>query len=163
MDKKFSERDAFFEFDHLNEDGRIMYHDMGQWLVMTDGHRLFNKDEDGKWMLFGSSEDAMFSFVHYLFDMIKNNVIRIGKVDTLMVNGTTAFIIYVNSNDIESQKKVLKYLIEHDLIRCTKTGKLYNISFKFDRQTRLGEYGDKFNSEIKLSDFVDLNTGEFII
>ena len=49
------------------------------------------------------------------------------------------------------------------MIRKTKTGKLYNISFKLDNQTRAMEYGDKFKGKITLSDFINLETGEWII
>lgn len=48
------------------------------------------------------------------------------------------------------------------MIRRTKAGKLYNISFKFDSQTGLKEYGASFSAVIKLSDFVNLTTGEFL-
>lgn len=65
-------------------------------------------------------------------------------------------------DDLEGHKRVIKYFIENSLLRKTKTGKLYNISFKLDEQTREGEYGTEFHSEIKLEQFVDLNTGEFI-
>lgn len=68
----------------------------------------------------------------------------------------------MNCDDIEGHKRVIKYFLENDLIRKTKAGKLYNISFKLDDQTRVGEYGAGFHSEIKLVQFVDLNTGEFI-
>ena len=40
---------------------------------------------------------------------------------------------------------------------------LYNISFKYDNQTRAGEYGSDFTGEIKLEHFVDLKTGKFKI
>ena len=49
-----------------------------------------------------------------------------------------------------------------NLIRKTKTGKYYNISFKLDRQTEAGEYGDDYKGTIKLSDFIDLTTGEWL-
>ena len=49
------------------------------------------------------------------------------------------------------------------LIRKTKTGKLYNISFKFDPESYAGKYkGSGFSGKIKLADFVNLETGEFI-
>ena len=47
--------------------------------------------------------------------------------------------------------------------RKTKSGKLYNISFKYDSQTYAGKCkGSGFAGEIKLADFVDLETGEFV-
>jgi len=68
-----------------------------------------------------------------------------------------------NGNDRESHKRVLSYMLENGLIRKTKTGKLYNISFKFDSETYAGKYkGSGFSGKIKLADFVDLESGEFI-
>lgn len=43
-------------------------------------------------------------------------------------------------------------MLENGLIRKTKTGKLYNISFKFDTETYSGKYkGSGFSGKIKLS------------
>ena len=38
----------------------------------------------------------------------------------------------------------------------------YNNSFKFDDQTRAGEYGADFEGKIKLDEFIDLKTGRWI-
>ena len=57
---------------------------------------------------------------------------------------------------------IFDFFLENKLIRRTKTGRLYNISFKFDEQTRAGEYGSDFKAEIKLEKFVDLDTGEWL-
>ena len=40
--------------------------------------------------------------------------------------------------------------------------KVYNIGFKLDDQTRAGEYGSDFKARIRLSDFVDLESGEVL-
>lgn len=69
---------------------------------------------------------------------------------------------YLNFDDMEAHKRTIKYFIENGLIRKTKAGKLYNISFKLDRQTLDGQYGSDFQSEIKLANFVNLETGEWI-
>lgn len=51
-------------------------------------------------------------------------------------------------------------MLDNGLIRKTKSGKLYSISFKYDSQTYAGKYkGCGFTGEIKLADFVDLETG----
>ena len=70
---------------------------------------------------------------------------------------------YLKGDDIESHRRILRFFLDNRLIRKTKTGKLYNIGFKFDEQTKAGEYGADFKAEIKLDRFLDLNTGEFII
>lgn len=54
-------------------------------------------------------------------------------------------------------------MLDNGLIRKRKSGKPYNISFKYDSQTYAGKYkGSGFSGEIKLADFVDLETGEFV-
>ena len=53
-------------------------------------------------------------------------------------------------------------MLDNDLIKRTKAGKLYNISFKYDSQTLANQYGDDFKGELKLENFVDLFTGEWI-
>lgn len=54
-------------------------------------------------------------------------------------------------------------MLDNRPIRKTKSGKLYKISFKYDSQTHAGKYkGSGFAGEIKLADFVDLETGEFV-
>lgn len=53
-------------------------------------------------------------------------------------------------------------MIQHDLIRMTKSGRYYNNSFKFDNQTRAGEYSTDFEGMIKLNEFINIETGEHI-
>lgn len=54
-------------------------------------------------------------------------------------------------------------MLDNGLIRKTKSGKPYNISFKYDSQTYAGKYkGTSFTGEIKPADFVGLETGEFV-
>lgn len=57
---------------------------------------------------------------------------------------------------------MIQFMMGNKLIKKTKTGKFYNISFKFDDQTRAGEYGADFEGKIKLEQFIDLYTGEWI-
>lgn len=70
---------------------------------------------------------------------------------------------YLHGDDMDGHKKVISFMLENRLIQKTKAGKFYNISFKFDDQTRAGEYGDGFQSDIRLANFIDLNTGEFLL
>ena len=54
-------------------------------------------------------------------------------------------------------------MLDNGLVRKTKSGELYNISFEYDSETYSGKYkGNVFSGKIKLADFVDLETGEFI-
>ena len=70
---------------------------------------------------------------------------------------------FSNDNDSKGHKRILSYMLNNGLVRKTKSGKLYNISFKYDTETYAGKYkGSGFSGKIKLVDSVDLETGEFI-
>lgn len=71
-------------------------------------------------------------------------------------------VVWYSTDNKEDLKRLAKFLIDNDLIQKTKTGKLYNISFKYDSQTVKGEYGEEFVPKITLSDLADLNTGELL-
>lgn len=71
--------------------------------------------------------------------------------------------LYLNGNDREGHTRALRYMLDNGLIKKTKSGKLYNISFKYDSQTYTGKYkGSGFTGEIKLADIVDLESGKFV-
>ena len=53
-------------------------------------------------------------------------------------------------------------MLDNGLISKTKSGRYYNISFKFDDQTRAGEYGANFEGVLKLDQFIDLKSGAWI-
>ena len=69
---------------------------------------------------------------------------------------------YLNGDDAAAHKRVIRFFLDNGLIRKKKDGSLYNISFKYDSQTKAGEYGEEFESNIKLDQFVDLKTGEML-
>ncbi len=71
--------------------------------------------------------------------------------------------LYLNENEREGHTRVLRCMLDNGLIRKTMSGKLYDISFKYDSQTYAGKHmGSGFIGEIKLADFVNLETGEFV-
>lgn len=124
------------------------------WIYYINGSNDVNKC--GKWMYFFGDKDIAAKLCE---KAVKDNIVVQSK-HTDDTTGVACF--YLNFDDIESHKKVIKYFLDNNLIRRTKAGKLYNIPFKFDNQTRTGEYGDEFNAKIQLSDFIDLNTAEWI-
>lgn len=118
----------------------------------------------GKWMYFFDTAGASFA------DEICKKAVADGVVaeakhtDDMMLmfrpSGVCCF--YCNGNDIAAHKKIISFFLKNNLVQRTKSGKLYNISFKFDVQTRAGDYQDDFKAAIKLADFVDLTTGEWL-
>lgn len=120
-----------------------------------DDAKELKLDKCGKWMYFFNNIDFA---AEVCKNAVKQGVVREAKHSNAE-SGVCCF--YLNCDEIENHKKVLKFFLENDLVRKTKAGKYYNISFKKDEQTRNGEYGTDFHSELKLSDFVDLNTGRW--
>ena len=91
--------------------------------------------------------------------------VKYSSPETAIVAGSKqgVYCFRLSGNDREGHKRILSYMLDNGLVRRTKSGKLYNISFKFDSETYAGKYkGSGFSGKIKLADFVDLETGEFI-
>ena len=134
----------------------------GGWFwFLANAEIKFDPDKCGKWMSF--FKDQQFA-IDNCEKAIEEKVCEECKCSDLKCRDDSTGVIcfYLESDDLEKHKAILQFMINNNLIRKTKTGKLYNISFKFDRQTKAGEYGDSFQGEIKLARFVDLNTGEWI-
>ncbi|MFD2334387.1 hypothetical protein ACFSR7_34525 [Cohnella sp. GCM10020058] len=128
------------------------------WISFSgDASASLDEEKCGKWMYFFSDKKFVGNLCE---DAIRTNVVSDCKHSNAE-SGVACF--YLNFDDVEAHKKILLYFLEHKLIQRTKTGKLYNISFKLDNQTRAGEYGSEFKSDITLSKFVDLKTGEWLL
>lgn len=130
----------------------------------------FNKEEKhdpqkvGKWMFFFNKNEVE-KVDEICKKAVEEEVVSTCKytdVNTLSFKRDGVCCFYLHYDDEVAHKKVIKYFLEKNLIQKTKTGKLYNISFKKDTQTRASEYGDDFSSEIKLEQFINLYTGEWI-
>jgi hypothetical protein len=144
----------FFE-----EEGVMQKLIVDEWIYYINEN--IENDEDshsiGKWMYF-------FDDIHFVSEIcekaIEQNVVKEVKHSNLP-KGVVCF--YIDGKDIEEHKKVLKFFLANRLIQKTKKGKYYNISFKYDFQTRAGEYGDDYRPIIKLEQFIDLDTGRWIV
>ena len=148
----------------LSEDGRIVRIDNAYWsyYVNLDLAHGLEEHKCGKWMYF-------FSDIAFAENICRKAVLE-RAVAECKHNAPGAFAeshrgvicFYLNADDLSSHRRVLAFMLGNKLIRKTKAGKLYNIGFKLDDQTRAGEYGSGFSAEIKLKDFVDLETGVFL-
>ena len=136
------------------------------WVYYIDDERVNELDPKrcGKWMY-------MTSDLKRAEDLVREAVVTGAVIEAkhstaahmaLSRSGTGVCCFYLNGDVSEAHHRAIEFLLRHDLVRRTKTGRLYNVSFKFDEQTRAGEYGDNFHAKIRLADFVDLDTGEFI-
>jgi hypothetical protein len=135
------------------------------WYASPDYH---TKPTVGKFMTFGKG-DISIDLQHLILDAIKQNVTPLVKhtnIESGFKNPNAKdddwVVCWYSNDDTNSLKTLAKYLVDNNLVQKTKNGKLYNISFKYDSQTRNAEYGDSFTAKITLSDFLDLNTGELL-
>lgn len=69
----------------------------------------------------------------------------------------------MNCNRRTTLAKSNSVFLDNDMIQKTKSGRLYGISFKLDDQTRVGGYGESYSGNIKLEQFMDLQTGEWLV
>ncbi|ANY68767.1 hypothetical protein BBD42_21575 [Paenibacillus sp. BIHB 4019] len=130
---------------------------LGWVYYLGDDEARLDTDKCGKWMYFFIDKKFVAKMCE---DAVKANIVSVSKHSD-DEKGVACF--YLNYDNIDTHKKIIMYFIENDLIRRKKNGSLYNISFKLDNQTRAGEYGNEFKSDITLSKFVNLNTGEWLL
>lgn len=132
----------------------------GWYWFLSGREEELDPEKCGKWMHFFADQDFAIDICR---KAIQEGVCRECKCSDLDLQGPSGVIcFYLNGDDIENHKRVIEFMLRNNLIRRTKAGRLYNESFKFDNQTRAGEYGADFEGKIKLEQFIDLETGEWI-
>ena len=135
------------------------------WIRYFKKNAEYEIDEVGKWMFFFNSSDKLLKKYSELCKLaVLNGItdeVKISKPNDQYPKEVCIF--YCNYDDIETHKKIIKFMMDNNLIDKTINGRYYNISFKLDIQTLLGVYGNDFKAILKLENFIDLNTGKFII
>lgn len=138
----------------------------GTWMrYFTDEHESeLISEQVGKWMYVTRDMDEA---VRLCREAVATGVVVEAKHSLLMQllltgNRTYLCCFYLNGHHIEEHRRVLRFFLDHDLIRRDENGYLENIPFKYDYQTIAGEYGENFRPKLVLSDFVDLKTGDML-
>ena len=132
---------------------------LGWYWFGTEEKYKFDKEKCGKWMHFFKDQDFAISICR---KAIEERACYECKCSDLALQGEKGVIcFFLNGDDLDNHKRVIEFMLKNDLIQKTKTGRLFNISFKFDSQTRAQEYGADFEGKIKLAEFINLNTGEW--
>lgn len=135
---------------------------IGGWCwFIKNNKNLPKRDKAGKWMHFSDNEDRM---IEICKKAISEDVCAICKCTDMKLRkcDTGVICFYINGDNYEGHCKVIQFMMDNGLIKKTKGGRYYNISYKFDEQTRENMYGQNFHPQIKLSDFIDLETGKWI-
>lgn len=127
-----------------------------EWIFYINDKPKFDPNKVGKWMYFFDDKDFVTVICR---KAVENHIVEEAK-HTDKETGVACF--YLNCDDMDAHKRILSYFLENNLIPKTKKGRLYNISFKLDKQTIAGEYGEDFHSDVKLEDFINLNTGDWL-
>ena len=130
------------------------------WRHFVSDDTALDNDKVGKWMYFFRGLEGQQFAEEMCRKAVKDGVVAAAKRGDNPADGVACF--YLNCDDEAAHKRIISFLIEHNMIRRTKAGKLYDISFKLDQQTLAGEYGEDFQPVIKLSTFINLYTGEWI-
>ena len=154
-----------FESTWLDNQGHVVRREVSpHWVYYMDRTRLgeFKPAQVGKWMSFFEDVVAMAAICRDA--VLEGACIECKHAHALRVEsrGTGVACFYVNGDDADAHRKILSWMIARGLVQKRKDGRLYNIGFKFDKQTLSGEYGEDFQAKITLSDFVDLRTGKLI-
>lgn len=139
---------------------------------------VFYRSEDykkikncGKWMHFFHRDNYKFvndvcvqAITEGVVTACKHTSFEDDSLENHLSTGKNTGVIcfYINGTSDSSHKNLLEFMLKNKLIQKTKSGKLFNIGFKFDEQTLNNEYGEDFKPKIKLEDFVDLQTYQFI-
>ena len=121
----------------------------------ADEEPCFDENKVGKWMYYFGDESRTKKICEAA---IEQNIVEECKYKKCN-DGVACF--YLNDDDMAGHRRVIRFFLENGLIRKTKSGKLHNISFKHDKQTYAGEYGEKYKSNLTLDRFVNLETGLF--
>lgn len=132
------------------------------------GYKL-DEDKGGKWMAFLPLDQ--YSLAADLVDIaVDEGICKIAKCSLPeraqhSRDKTIAIILFGEIDDYHFHKSCTQFMLKYNLIQRTKTGRLYNISFKLNSQTRDGVYGDDYKNEIqlKLEHIRSLDTGEWLL
>jgi hypothetical protein len=127
------------------------------WFYYIGDDSVFDDNKVGKWMYFFNDREFISRICS---EAVEKGVVEEAKHSNAK-EGVACF--YLNCDDLAAHKNIISFFIDNKLIRKTKSGRFYNLSFKLDNQTLAGEYGKDFQSEIKLDKFIDLNTGEWLL
>lgn len=119
-----------------------------KWVYYTADGTTFNRDTAGKWM-------------YYFYDVTEaDEYCKLAvnfKVTACAKHANAASGIcgfYTEPTDIEAHKRIIRFMLSNNLIRKTSDGKLFDISFKYETDNP-----ESPRAKIRLSDFVDLQTG----
>lgn len=127
----------------------IDFIDEGQWLFMKNIKNQY--DFDGYWRFYFDVNDVD-NVVQFLLILMETNLICLCKIDMLALSGSSQCYLYLDSEDIENNKVIIKSLVDCKIISRNRLGALQNIFFNFIKNNE--------RDSLMLSHYLDLKTGK---
>ncbi len=124
----------------------VRYSNQGNW-------KLSSVKDCGKWMFYYKEQQFAVEIITKALDC---GVVKYAK-HTKKASGITC--LYVSGTDLTAHLQVIDFMISNNLIRLTNDLHYFDTTFKFNAQSWQKEYGNPFESTIKLSQLIDLQTG----
>lgn len=118
----------------------------------------------GKWMVFFDFSNSRENIKNYCREAVEKGIVTSTKLSNRPnPAGQGVACFYLEIDNYEGHKRIIKFLMQHNLILKTKNNeKFYNMSFKLDSQTKNNEYKEGFISKLTLDELIDLKTGTWI-
>ena len=127
----------------------IDFIDEGQWLFMKNIKNQY--DFDGYWR-FSFDVNDVDNVVQFLLILMETDMICLCKIDMLALSGSAQCYLYLDSEDIENNKVIIKSLVDCEIISRNRLGVLQNIFFNFIKNNE--------RDSLMLSHYLDLKTGK---
>lgn len=134
----------------------------GSWVFYVDpSYEDLDPDRTGKWLVPFDDIDIMAEACE---DAVEGGVVSEAKHSATPDASEHGGIccLYLHGDDEEGHEEVIAFLLGRGLVPRDGSGRLIDIPFKYDWQTRAGLYDDDFVPELTLGDLVDLGTGEWL-
>lgn len=137
------------------------------WIFYLDADREIELlNNFGKWTYFYDASQESADFAEMICEKIVRDGVAISakhsNEDYGGIHGFGVCYFYCNGSDIDARKKILRFMLDNNMIRKTNAGELMDISFEYDIQTGDAERDHQGETKIQLSHFVNLKTGEWL-
>lgn len=127
----------------------------GDWIRYSseDDWKLSSIKDCGKWVNFYREIEFAKQVITRAIDL---DIVKYAKHTK---GNSGALCLYVSATNVNDHMRVINFLKDQNLIRLKSDLSYFDNSFKLNGQSWSKEYGNFFEGLIKLSDFIDLNTG----
>lgn len=135
----------------------------GDVVIFSEADYHFT-EKSGKWMYFFNYEDDYIRINEICRRAVLSGITRRCKMtslDSFQYTGQGVCCFYAESDNKNEHRRIIDFFKKNDWIKKTSRNAFHNISFKLESQTQQNQYGSDYKPTIRLSDFMDLETGRW--